>query len=82
MRRYPKGARWYTIVGNDVSGRLKTTSPCDIYGLMFYGVTTVIVQPRGRQKWYRFDLSRGGSARLTETGDDPDPMIMKALLGG
>lgn len=83
MRYYPKGAHYFRVKNGEVGPRQKCTHATNIVGIMGGAGGSAIVRPRGKLNWYRFDAEqRSIYARLIEIGDDPDVLIMKALLGG
>lgn len=88
MRKFPKGARWFTIHDGSVSQLLKTNNEKGIKELFFdsmirhsQGRRYVVVQPRGKLKWYLFYRDWHEEPRLVDTGSDHAPLVMRAILG-
>lgn len=86
MRIYPKGCRYYVVADGSVSPVNKRVSRCNIDDLGPGGGqgrdrVCVVVQPRGKKKWWLFRRHWNESARFITTGSDPDPLVMRALLG-
>jgi hypothetical protein len=83
MRKYPKGCRYIQAINGEIGPKRKITYACDVDDLRAgtgAGTLILAVQPRGKLKWLLF---RGGHAqimRLIDTGHDPDPLIVKAML--
>lgn len=85
MRVYPKGCRWHVVANAVVSELHKTTQPKRIEQLNTarwrQGDTHwVVVQPRGKRKWWLFEIALGAFPVFIAAGDDPDPLIMRAIL--
>lgn len=85
MRVYPKGCRWYVVANAVVSELHKTTQPKRIEQLNTAGwrqddTHWVVVLPRGKRKWWLFEIPFGERASFIAAADDPDPLIMRAIL--
>ena len=89
MRHYPIGARWYAISNGVVSDMILSKNPKGIRELFFdspmrhaTGNRYVVVQPRGKQKWWLFRRKDIETPILIDSGRERDPLIMRAVLGG
>lgn len=88
MIKYPKGARWYVIANGECTELLKTKTPKGIKELFFDSpmrksgpVRYVVVQPRGKQKWWLFGRYGYFEPRFLVNSREPTPLIMRAVLG-
>ena len=87
MWRYPKGCRWHTIVDGVVSEMQKKHQPTNVEWLAdpsrwrWVDTQMIVVQPRGKCKWWLFEVSMHGPARFIAAGKEPDALNMRAVLG-
>ncbi len=84
MRVYPKGCRNILVQGGTVYPQEKIARPTTIQALFVDRVQTawVVVKPRGRNRWWLFVRHWAESPRLVAFSNEPDTLVMRALLSG
>jgi hypothetical protein len=81
MRVYPKGCRYFGVVNGEVSSMVKITQRTTIECLgPIDDLVHIIVQPRGKKKWWLFRVCWEEFPRFVACAEEPDSLIMRAIL--
>jgi hypothetical protein len=84
MRIYPNGCRWYRVNSGVVAGCFKAKERRLVDNLMCaqspQETVFVVVQPRGKMKWWLFRREPLGWAHFVASSIEPDSLIMRAVL--